>query len=62
MLLDNNGTHPCSEELKRFNLKFFPQNTTSLIKLMDQGVIERLKMGFHNSTIFRDRQISILDF
>ena len=56
--MDNCSAHP-STDLTNISLHFLPPNVTSLIKLMDQGVIRNWK-GHYRSTL-NDRIITELD-
>lgn len=46
LLLDNCNAHPHVQGLKSIRLVFLPPNTTSVLQLMDQGVIRSLKCSY----------------
>lgn len=48
LTLDNAGSHPNEEKLTCDGIRalFFPANVTSLIQLMDQGVLECMKKKY----------------
>uniref|UniRef100_A0A0P4VR89 DDE-1 domain-containing protein n=1 Tax=Scylla olivacea TaxID=85551 RepID=A0A0P4VR89_SCYOL len=55
LLLDNTPAHPSTDELEahcdRIKAIFMPPNTSSLVKPMDQGVIEHCKRYYRNKQL-----------
>ena len=46
MFLDNAPVHPPDIKLENIKLNFFPENTTSVIQPMDQGIIRTFKIYY----------------
>jgi len=46
LIVDNAGPHPNLIDLKNITLEFLPPNTTSLIQLLDMGIIMNLKIHY----------------
>ena len=59
LVADNCTAHPNTENLKSVTLYFSPQNTTSCLQPMDQGVIRSLKCKYR--TNFINKVISAID-
>ena len=53
LLIDNSPAHPAVSDLKNVHLVFLPPNTTSLLQLMDQGVIKSLKVHYLGRVVRR---------
>ena len=53
LLLDNCTAHPDNLELDDISVKFLPPNTTSLIQLMDQGIIHSMKSKYRTEFLQR---------
>ena len=53
LLLDNCPGHPKDVELSNIELVFLPENTTSLIQPLDQGIITNLKGHYRSKLHYR---------
>jgi hypothetical protein len=53
MIVDNCPAHPKVEKLEAIELFFLPPNTTSKTQLMDQGVIDNLKVHYRKKIVLR---------
>nr|XP_034336051.1 tigger transposable element-derived protein 4 [Crassostrea gigas] len=70
MIVDNCPAHPKVKDLKAITLFFLPPNTTSKTQLMDQGIIQNLKIHYRKLVIMKqlksiernkELQITVLD-
>lgn len=59
LLLDNCTAHPPGLQYSNINLIFLPQNTTSVLQPLDQGIIRNLKC--HYRTLINEKIIHELD-